>query len=91
MPMKKFVLSMVLCLCALGSVQAQNKEFESTPLDVIEKGWGTKTIDNVINGSLGIMLERFDQTWPTWMGSAIRATMEKGRASGSLLGYQTRA
>ena len=25
-PMKKFVLSMVLCLCALGSVQAQNAQ-----------------------------------------------------------------
>ena len=59
---------------------AQEKTFESTPLEVIEKGWGTKTIDNVINGSLGIMLERFDQTWPTWMGSTIRETMEKGLA-----------
>jgi hypothetical protein len=32
----------------------------------------------VLNGSLGIMLERFDQTWPTWMVGAVRETMEKG-------------
>lgn len=75
--MKKYVISMVLYLCALGSVQAQN----TTPLEEIEKGWGMKTINNVVNSSLGIMLERFDQTWPTWMGGAIRATMEKGLAN----------
>ena len=57
---------------------AQDKSFESTSLEVINKGWATKTIDNVINGSLGIMLERFDQTWPTWMVGAVRNTMEKG-------------
>ena len=34
----------------------------------------------MINGSLGIMLERFDQTWPTWMAGAVRETMEKGLA-----------
>jgi hypothetical protein len=63
------------------TTQAQNDQsFESAPLDVIEQGWKTKTINNVINGSLGIMLERFDQTWPTWMGGAIRETMEKGLA-----------
>lgn len=50
----------------------------SSPLEVIKNGWKSKTIDNVINGSLGIMLECFDQTWPTWMGAGIRATMEKG-------------
>ena len=60
------------------SAWAQEREFESTPLEVIDKGWSTKTIDNVINGSLGIMLERFDQTWPTWMVGAVRETMEKG-------------
>lgn len=68
-----------LALMAAMAMQAQDdRNFESTPLQVIDKGWKTKTIDNVINGSLGIMLERFDQTWPTWMVGAVRETMEKG-------------
>ena len=78
--MKRLLLILFTFHFSLFTILAQDKEFESAPLDVIEKGWGTKTIDNVINGSLGIMLERFDQTWPTWMGGAIRETMEKGLA-----------
>lgn len=71
------MLAVVVLMSAL-SAMAQEIEFESTPLKVIEEGWKTKTINNVLNGSLGIMLERFDQTWPTWMVGAVRATMEKG-------------
>ena len=65
---------------AAMAVQAQEKNFEYTPLEEIDKGWPTKTIDRVVNGSFGIMLERFDQTWPTWMVEAVRRTMEKGLA-----------
>lgn len=65
-----------MLLVTLLTVQAQ----ETTSLETINKGWGTKTINNVINGSLGIMLERFDQTWPTWMVGLVRQTMEKGLA-----------
>ena len=75
--MKKLVL-MVFVLFSTMVVKAQETAFESCPLDVIEKGWGAKPIGNVVNGSLGIMLERFDQTWPTWMVGAVRRTMEKG-------------
>ena len=57
---------------------AQNIPAKFCPLEDIERGWGTKPIDNVVNGSIGILLERFDQTWPTWMGKAARETMEKG-------------
>jgi len=46
----------------------------------IEKGWNTKTINNVANGSFGVMLERFNQTWPTWMVSSVRDAMEKGQS-----------
>ncbi len=63
-----------LCLLSYGSVWAQ----KSMSLEDIEKGWKTKTINHVANGSLGIMLERFDQTWPTWMGASVRDAMEKG-------------
>jgi hypothetical protein len=75
--MKKLVL-MVFVLFSTMVVKAQETAFESCPLDEIEKGWGAKPIGNVVNGSLGIMLERFDQTWPTWMVGAVRRTMEKG-------------
>lgn len=77
MRMKKLA-SILLLLVMTMTAQAQEASFETTPLEVIDKGWSTKTIDNVINGSLGIMLERFDQTWPTWMVGAVRETMEKG-------------
>ena len=62
----------MLSFLFVGTLQAQ------TSLEEIDKGWKTKPIDNVINGSLGIMLERFDQMWPTWMVGAVRNTMEKG-------------
>lgn len=75
--MKK-LLFMLTVLMVCGAVQAQERNFESCPLTVIDEGWKNKTIDNVINGSLGIMLERFDQTWPTWMMGAVRDAMEKG-------------
>ena len=69
----------ILLFLVLGLiVHAQDLQIKTCSLEEIEKGWKTKTIDKVINGSLGIMLERFDQTWPTWMGGAVRRTMEKG-------------
>ena len=74
--MKLFLISILLMTCTM--MQAQDRQFESCPLTVVNEGWKTKTIDHVINGSLGIMLERFDQTWPTWMVGAVRDAMEKG-------------
>ena len=75
--MKKLLLTITALLFAF-SIMAQEKELETIPLEDIEKQWGTKTIDNVINGSIGIMLESFDMTWPTWMVGAVRETMEQG-------------
>ena len=74
--MKLFLISILLMTCTM--MQAQDRQFESCPLTVVNEGWKTKTIDNVINGSLGIMLERFDQTWPTWMVGEVRDALEKG-------------
>lgn len=76
--MKRVSLILTMGFLSVFSVLAQDMRFESTPLEVINKGWASKSIDNVINGSFGIMLERFDQTWPTWMVGAVRNTMEKG-------------
>ena len=73
---KLFFMVTVLMVCTM--VQAQDRNFESCHLTDINQGWKTKTIDNVINGSLGIMLERCDQTWPTWMVGEVRNAMEKG-------------
>lgn len=71
--MKKYAFLFLLCLVGM-TAHAQ------TSLEDIDKGWAKKPINNVVNGSLGIMLERFDQTWPTWMGTAIRGAMEKGES-----------
>ena len=68
-----FVLLLTGCL-SVSTVLAQ----DPLGLEDIEKGWKTKTINNVANGSFGVMLERFDQTWPTWMVSSVRDAMEKG-------------
>ena len=50
---KKSLLTVLLLLClSLGSAWAQ----ETVSLEEIEKGWKTKPIDNVANGSFGVML-----------------------------------
>jgi len=49
-------------------------------LEDIDAGWATKPISNVANGNFATMLERFYQTWPTWMVRAVRNTMKKGLA-----------
>ena len=74
MCMKKLFLIWLTCCLSANTVLAQ----EPVLLEDIESGWKTKTINNVVNGSFGTMLERFDQTWPTWMVSKVRDAMEKG-------------
>ena len=75
--MKKKLLTIVTLMLAC-TMMAQENESETISLEDIEKNWATKTIDNVINGSIGIMLESFDMAWPTWMVGAVRETMEQG-------------
>ena len=75
--MKRVFLMAVMFVSVLTAM-SQDKMFESCPLEVIEQGWKSKTIDNVINGSFGIMLDRFNRTWPTGSGEAICHTMEEG-------------
>lgn len=76
--MKKLLLVCCLWQYSLLATLAQNPGLNTASLEDIEKGWSSKPIGNVINGSLGIMLERFDQTWPTWMVGEVREAMEKG-------------
>ena len=51
---------------------------QDCPITQIEQEWKAKPISNVVNGSLGVMIERFDQTWPTSVVGLVRKTMEKG-------------
>lgn len=67
---------MIFACCTL-SVSAQGG---STSLEDIDAGWATKPISNVASGNFATMLERFYQTWPTWMVRAVRNTMKKGLA-----------
>lgn len=78
--MKRIIISAAVLIMALAA-KAQETEVMRTSLEDIDQGWASKSISNVLNGSLGIMLERFDQTWPTWMVGAVRKTMEKGLAN----------
>ena len=75
--MRKAISLLIAVLSAI-SVWSQGGNFESCPLEQIDKEWKSKPINNVMNGSLGIMLERFDQTWPTWMVGDVRDALEKG-------------
>lgn len=75
--MKKLLTIIVLFVVSV-TTYGQFPQYQNTPLEDIDKGWASKPIDNVINGSLGIMLERFDQTWPTWMVGMVRDLMEQG-------------
>jgi len=72
------MLMMITMLATAMTLMAQNVAVKYIGLEEIEKGWKTKTINNVVNGSLGVMMERFDQTWPTWMVGAVCRTMKKG-------------
>ena len=74
--MKKILFAMLLA-CAALSVSAQGR---SVSLQDIDEGWAAKPISNVANGNFATMLERFNQTWPTWMVRAVRNTMKKGLA-----------
>ncbi len=65
---------MIFACCTL-SVSAQGG---STSLEDIDEGWASKPISNVANGNFATMLERFYQTWPSWMVRAVRDTMKKG-------------
>lgn len=75
--MKKFLM-MVTMLATAMTLMAQNAAEEYIGLETIEEGWKTKTIDRVNNSSFHTMLERFDQTWPTWMVESVLETMKKG-------------
>lgn len=71
-------LIFLLLSAMMMAAHAQDRTFESCPLELIEENWKAKPIENVTNGSLGIMLESFDKTWPTYVVGEAREVMEKG-------------
>ena len=64
----------MLLLGAATCMQAQENVF----ITDIAEGWKTKPIENVINGSLGIMMEAFHKTWPTYVTRDACSVMEEG-------------
>lgn len=80
--MKRLLFIAACYLCTITGCWAQehpNKEVCS--LTEIYNQWKNVPIKNVVNGSLGIMLERFDQTWPTLVVGDVREVMEQGLES----------
>ena len=75
--MKRLLFLFIMPALVL-TMQAQDRTFESCPLELIAENWKNKTIEHVVNGSLGIMLEAFDKTWPTYVVAEARDVMEKG-------------
>ena len=77
--MKKYFFVIAMSVYVLTGIQAQNsRNFETSPLEQIQKEWSSVPIKNVVNGSLGIMLEAFDRTWPTYVVGDARSVMEQG-------------
>jgi len=75
--MKKMIIMAALLVTAV-TAWAQRTALADTPLEDIEQGWMTKTIDQVTSGTMEVMMDRFNQTWPTWMVGLLKETMEKG-------------
>ena len=74
--MKKLMTAVLLLLSA--AVVAQDKNFESCPLDVIANNWKAKTIDKVANGSLGVMLECLGDIASSWEQYLQGKLLDKG-------------
>ena len=68
-----FMLNIFMSAMAQGEVK-------NYTISEVYDGWESKTINHVRNGSLRTMIERFDQTWPTWVVGLARETMKKGLA-----------
>ena len=82
--MRKMSL-LIMMLLAVLTAQAQfdassDPSFERTPLSVIQDGWKTKVITDVPTAGIGIMLERFDMTWPTGAVGDVCQVMQTGVA-----------
>lgn len=75
--MRRILFSFMMSIVVI-TAWAQDRTFESCPLEVIAENWKSKPIERVVNGSLGIMLEAFDKTWPTYVVAEARDVMEKG-------------
>ena len=75
---KKLYVVLALLVASVAAF-AQFPQYKTIPLEEIDSGWAAKPIGNVANGKLSTMLERFDQTWPTWMVGMVRDLMKKGQ------------
>ena len=69
--MKRLIYAMALMLPLTAG---------ATDIETIEAEWGTKVIRDVPTAGLGIMLERFDMTWPTTAVGDVCQVMQTGVA-----------
>ena len=67
--MKKALLLMALIVPMVA---------QGVSIQTIKAGWKSKVITNVPTAGLGIMMERFDQTWPTSVGGDVCQVMMTG-------------
>lgn len=67
--MKKLMFAMALMLPMVA---------QGVSIQTIKMGWKSKVITNVPTAGLGIMMERFDQTWPTSVGADVCQVMMTG-------------
>ena len=67
--MKKLILIMAMILPLMAG---------ATDLETIKAEWSKKVIDNVPTAGIGIMLERFDMTWPTGAVGDVCQVMQMG-------------
>ena len=72
--MKKFFFTAMLLLTLSPGLLAQRE----VSIEDIDKGWKTKPIENVLNGSIGILTEAFHQTWPTYVSRDACSVLEQG-------------
>ena len=69
--MKRLIYAMALMLPLTAG---------ATDIETIETEWSTKVIRDVPTAGLGIMLERFDMTWPTTAVGDVCQVMQTGVA-----------
>ena len=75
--MKKTIILLFAVLFTCLNVCGQT-ERKTVSLTRIAEEWKTKTITNVPTGGIAILVERFDETWPTYVVSEVRGVMEQG-------------
>ncbi|MBR4366175.1 MAG: hypothetical protein IKP43_05275 [Bacteroidaceae bacterium] len=76
--MKKNISHFLTAVVLLLSLNAGAQNLVS--LTSLQSRWSSKNITNVSSGNIGVMLDRFDQTWPTTSVGDARSVIKQGLA-----------